>query len=108
METSDEHYTSTFRQDCIDRNLDLTAIANCNLRTCRSTYPGFNRLAMCEQETTTMSWSWILRDLCAYLGGAQINNDLDIKSLNQQTRMFHTLFGSKFFLMDLLPTFLIG
>ena len=31
-----------------------------------------------------MSWSWILRDLCAYLGGAQINNEVDIKSLNAE------------------------
>ena len=82
METSDEDYTSTFRQDSIDRNLDLTTITNCNLRACRSIYHGFNQLAMCEQETMTMSWSWILREFCAYLGSAQINNELDIKSLN--------------------------
>ena len=31
-----------------------------------------------------MSWSWVLRDLCAYLGGAQINNEQNIKSLNTE------------------------
>ena len=84
METPDEDYTRTFRQDCINRDLDLTSIADCNLRACQRAYPGFNRLAMCEQETMTMSWSWFLRDLRAYLGGAQIDNELDIKSLNTE------------------------
>ena len=82
METNDEEYVSKFRQDCINRDLDLTSIADCTLRASSQTYPAFNRLAMCEEETMTMSWSWILRDLCAYLGGAQINNELDIKALN--------------------------
>ena len=84
METSDEDYTRTFRQDCINRDLDLTLIIDCNLRARQWADPGFNRLAMCEQETTNMSWSWILRDLCVYFGGAQINNELDIKSLNRE------------------------
>jgi hypothetical protein len=82
METNDEEYVSKFRQDCINRDLDLTSIADCTIRASSQMYPAFNRLAMCEEETMTMSWSWILRDLCAYLGGAQINNELDIKALN--------------------------
>ena len=62
----------------------MTSIADCNLGACQLAYPGFNRLAICEQETMTMSWSWILRDLCTYLGGAQMNNELDIKPLNTE------------------------
>ena len=82
METNDEEYVSKFRQDCINRDLDLTSIADCTIRASSQMYPAFNRLAMCEEKTMTMSWSWILRDLCAYLGGAQINNELNIKALN--------------------------
>jgi hypothetical protein len=75
METGDEDYVNKFCQDCVKRELDLTSIVDCTIRAGSQSYPGFNRLAMCEQSTMTMSWSWILRDLCAYLGGSKINNE---------------------------------
>lgn len=84
METGDEDYIKTFRQDCISRSLDLTSIADCGLRASSTLYPGYNRLAMCEEDTMTLAWSWIMRDLCAYLGGALINNELDVTSLNEK------------------------
>ena len=40
METSDEDYTRTFRQHCINRDLDLTSITDCNLKACQGAYLG--------------------------------------------------------------------
>ena len=82
METPDDAYVDLFRADCISRSLDLTTVQECTRRSLVGSYPGFNRLAMCETETMTMSWSWLLRDLCAFMGGAKINNELNIRDVN--------------------------
>ena len=72
METSDDEYVATFRSECITRTCtpDLTTVQECTNRSLNQNYPGFNRLAMGETETMTMTWSWMLRDLCAFMGGA--------------------------------------
>ena len=81
-ETTDEEYVGTFRAECISRKLDLTTVQECTHRPLIQMFPGYNRLAMCESETMTMSWSWLLRDLCAFMGGAKINNELNIRGAN--------------------------
>ena len=84
METPDDEYVDLFRADCINRSLDLTTAQEFNRRSLASSYTGFNRLAMCEAETMTMAWSWLLRDLCAFMGGAKINNELNIREVNSE------------------------
>ena len=56
----------------------------CTNRSLNQTYPGFNRLAMSETETMTMTWSWMLRDLCAFMGGAKVNNELDVREVKKK------------------------
>ena len=79
METPDDEYVDVFRADCINRNLDLTTVQECTRRSLVGSYAGFNRLPICETETMTMAWSWLMRDLCAFMGGAKINNELNIR-----------------------------